>query len=401
MEIVSRNKYALKLDSWIGKGQIIVVTGQRRSGKSYVLKDFIQRHSKDESYNIIYINKEKKDFDGIKTYNDLNDYIDSKFDRSKHNVILVDEIQDIAEWERSVRSYRTEDNTDVIITGSNSRILSGELGTMIGGRYQDVFVQPLTYREFLEFHNLQDNDDSLVKYINVGGLPGLRRIGLDDDEQVSEYVRSVFNTIMLKDVIERHDIRNIPFLNNLVAFLADNVGKLNSATNIMNTMKAHGQNVATKIILDYISYFSEAYLLSDVRRYDIHGKKEFEFNDKVYFSDLGIRNTIAGGERSRDIEKVIENVVYNQLVYDGFTVRVGQLRAGEIDFVCTKPGQRVYVQVSYLITDEDVIEREFGNLKKINDNYPKYVISMTPLVKRSDDDGIFHLSLREFLYNGL
>ena len=401
MEIVSREKYALKLDSWIGKGQIIVVTGQRRSGKSYVLKDFIQRHSKDESYNIIYINKEKKDFDGIKTYNDLNDYIDSKFDRSKHNVILVDEIQDIAEWERSVRSYRTEDNTDVIITGSNSRILSSELGTMIGGRYQDVFVQPLTYREFLEFHNLQDNDDSLVKYINVGGLPGLRRIGLDDDEQVSEYVRSVFNTIMLKDVIERHDIRNIPFLNNLVAFLADNVGKLNSATNIMNTMKAHGQNVATKIILDYISFFSEAYLLSDVRRYDIHGKKEFEFNDKVYFSDLGIRNTIAGGERSGDIEKVIENVVYNQLVYDGFTVRVGQLRAGEIDFVCTKPGQRVYVQVSYLITDEDVIEREFGNLKKINDNYPKYVISMTPLVKRSDDDGIFHLSLREFLYNGL
>lgn len=401
MEIVSRKKYACKLDSWIGKGQIIVITGQRRAGKSYVLKDFVQRHGEDESYNIIYIDKEKKDFDGIKTYTDLNAYVDSKFDPSKHNVILVDEIQDIAEWERSVRSYRTEDNTDVIITGSNSRILSSELGTMIGGRYQEIFVQPLTYREFLEFHNLQDSDDSLLKYINAGGLPGLRRIGLDDDEQVSEYVKSVFNTIMLKDVIERHDIRNIPFLNNLIAFLADNVGKLNSATSIMNTMKAQGQNVATKIILDYISFFSEAYLLSDVRRYDIHGRKEFEFNDKVYFSDLGIRNTIVGGERSKDIEKVIENVVYNQLVYDGFTVRVGQLRAGEIDFVCTKPGQRIYVQASYLISDESTREREFGNLKKINDNYPKYVISMTPLVKRSDDDGIFHLSLREFLYYGL
>ena len=401
MEIVSRKKYASKLDFWIGKGQIIVITGQRRAGKSYVLKDFIQRHGEDESYNIIYIDKEKKDFDGIKTYTDLNAYIESNFDRSKHNVILVDEIQDIAEWERSVRSYRTEDNTDVIITGSNSRILSSELGTMIGGRYQDIFVQPLTYREFLEFHNLQNSDDSLIKYINVGGLPGLKRIGLDDDEQVSEYVNSVFNTIMLKDVIERHDIRNIPFLNNLVAFLADNVGKLNSATSIMNTMKAQGQNVATKIILDYISFFSEAYLMSDVRRYDIHGKKEFEFNDKVYFSDLGIRNTIVGGERSKDIEKVIENVVYNQLVYDGYTVRVGQLRAGEIDFVCTKPGQRIYVQASFLISDESTREREFGNLKKINDNYPKYVISMTPLVKRSDDDGIFHLSLREFLYYGL
>lgn len=401
MEIVSRKKYASKLDSWIGKGQIIVITGQRRSGKSYVLKDFIQRHGEDESYNIIYIDKEKKDFDGIKTYTDLNAYVESNFDRSKHNVILVDEIQDIAEWERSVRSYRTEDNTDVIITGSNSRILSSELGTMIGGRYQEIFVQPLTYREFLEFHNLQNSDDSLLKYINVGGLPGLKRIGLDDDEQVSEYVNSVFNTIMLKDVIDRHDIRNIPFLNNLVAFLADNVGKLNSATSIMNIMKAQGQNVATKIILDYISFFSEAYLLSDVRRYDIHGKKEFESNDKVYFSDLGIRNTIVGGERSKDIEKVIENVVYNQLVYDGFTVRVGQLRAGEIDFVCTKPERRIYVQASYLISDESTREREFGNLKKINDNYPKYVISMTPLVKRSDDDGIFHLSLREFLYYGL
>ena len=400
MEIVSRKKYASKIDSWIGKGQIIVITGQRRSGKSFVLKDFIQRHGEDESYNIIYIDKEKKDFDGIKTYTDLNAYIDSNFDSSKHNVILVDEIQDINEWERSVRSYRTEDNTDVIITGSNSRILSSELGTMIGGRYHDILVQPLTYREFLEFHNLKDSDDSLSKFINVGGLPGLRRIGLDDDEQVSEYIKSVFNTIMLKDVIERHDIRNIPFLNNLVAFLADNVGKLNSATSIMNTMKVQGQNVATKIILDYISFFSEAYLMSDIRRYDIHGKKELEYNDKVYFSELGIRNTIVGGERSKDIEKVIENVVYNQLVYDGFAVRVGQLRAGEIDFVCTKPGQKVYVQVSYLIADEGTREREFGALKKIKDNYPKYVISMTPLVTRTDDDGIIHLGLREFLLRG-
>lgn len=401
MEILARKKYASKLDSWIGKGQIIVITGQRRSGKSYVLKDFIQRHSADASYNIIYIDKEKKDFDAIRTNNDLNAYIDSLFDPARHNVILIDEIQEISDWERSARSYRTEDNTDVIITGSNSKILSSELGTMIGGRYQEIFVQPLTYKEFLEFHELSDSDDSLSKYINVGGLPGLRRVGLDDDEHVTEYIRSVFNTIMLKDVIERHDIRNIPFMNNLVAFLADNVGKLNSATNIMNIMKTYGQNVATKIILDYMSYFTEAYLMNDVRRYDIHGKKEFEFNDKIYFNDLGIRNTIVGGERSKDIDKVIENVVYSQLVYDGYNVKVGQLRAGEIDFVCTKPGERVYVQVSFLITDEETQEREFGNLKKIKDNYPKYVVSMTPLIRRSDYDGITHLSLREFLVNGL
>ena len=401
MEILSRRIYASRLDSWIGKGQIIVITGQRRSGKSYILKDFIQRHRGQDTYNIIYIDKEKKEFDDIKSYLELNAHIDSRFDRTMHNVILIDEVQDIREWERSLRSYSTEDNTDIIITGSNSKILSGELGTILGGRYQEIFVQPLTYSEFLEFHCLQDSDDSLEKFINVGGLPGLRKIGLSDEEHVSDYVRTVFYTIMLKDVIERHNIRNIPFLNNLVSFLADNIGKLNSATNIRNTMKVQGKDVATKVILDYLSYFTEAYLLSDVRRFDIHGKKEFEFNDKVYFSDLGIRNVIVGGERTRDIEKIIENIVYNQLVHDGFTVRVGHLHAGEIDFVCTKPGHRIYVQVAYLIVNDDTREREFGNLKKINDNYPKYVISMTPLISRANDDGIIHLGLREFLINGL
>jgi len=401
MDILTRNGYASKVDSWLGKGQVIVVTGQRRTGKSYVIKDFMARHSSESDVNMIYVDKEKKDFDSIVSYRELNAYIDERFDHSRHNCILVDEIQDIDEWERSVRSYRAEENTDIIITGSNSKMLSSDLSTLLAGRCEEIPVYPLTYNEFLEFHGLTDSDDSLIMFLNYGGLPGLRRVGINDDEHVWEYIKSVFNTVVLKDIIERHDIRNIPFLNNLVRFLADNVGKLNSATNIMNTMKSLGQNVSTKVVLEYTDYFEEAYLLSSAPRFDIHGKRVFESNEKVYFGDIGIRNLIAGGQRDQDIEKVIENVVYNQLVCDGYDVRVGQLRVGEIDFVCSKPGRKIYVQASYLISNEKTREREFGRLKNIRDNYPKYVISMTPMVKRTDDDGIIHLGLREFLVRGL
>ncbi len=399
--IISRPKYSAKVDSWIGKGQIIVLTGQRRAGKSHILLDFMARHENDADANMIFIDKEKTKFDSIKTYEDLNVFIADRFDAQKHNFILIDEVQDIAGWERSVRSYRTEENTDIIVTGSNSSMLSSDLGTLIGGRYEEIHIRPLDYIEFLTFHNLENNDESLSEYLEFGGLPGLQRVGLNDPEQCWEYLSGIFNTIMLKDVIERHDVRNLPFMNNLVRFLADNVGKLNSATGVANKMKALGQNVSPKSVQDYIGYFSEAYLLDNVSRYDIHGKKIFEANDKVYFEDIGLRNFIAGGNRSADIEKVMENVVYNKLAGDGFTVNVGQLRAGEIDFVCTRPNRTVYVQVSYIIGNSQTEEREFGSLKKINDSYPKYVISLTPMVRRSDYDGITHLGLREFLTNGL
>ena len=280
-------------------------------------------------------------------------------------------------------------------------MLSSDLGTIIGGRYEEIHIHSLNYREFLLFHNLEDSDSSLSLFLNYGGLPGLGRVGIDDDEHCWEYISGVYDTVMLKDVIERHEIRNLPFMNNLVRFLADNVGKLNSANSIAKTMKSLGQKVSTRVVLEYLGYFGEAYLLYDVPRYDIHGKKVFEANDKVYFEDIGIRNFIAGGNREQDIEKVLENVVYNRLLNDGFKVQVGQLRVGEVDFVCTKTGKTAYVQVSYIIADEETRKREFGRLESINDNYPKYVISLTPLVKRSDMNGIIHLGLREFLMNGL
>ena len=400
MATIIRQTYIDKIEKYLGKETIIVLVGQRRVGKSYMMKTIRDQKVSNPDNNIIYIDKEKRDFDSIKNYQDLNQYIDEHFDAGKHNYILIDEIQDIKEFERSIRSFRTEPNTDIIITGSNAKMLSNELSTLIGGRYKEIYIQSLSYEEFLVFHQLPDSDDSLAKYIQYGGLPGLARIGLEEDD-AREYQMDIFHTLLLKDVIMRNQIRNVPFLENLVRFLADNTGKLISANSIAKYMKSQGEPITSTVIINYISFLCEAYILHKVNRFDIHGKRIFETNDKFYFEDNGIRNALAGGTREGDIEKVIENVIYQHLVRLGYQVYVGQLQAGEIDFVCTKPdGQRIYVQASYIIADMATREREFGNLRAIKDNYPKYVISMTPLLTRNDDNGITHLHLRKFLKEG-
>ena len=400
MQLIERNFYIEKIEKCLGKEMIIVLVGQRRVGKSYMMK-LMRERLDGVNNNVIHIDKEKREFDFIQTYQDLNAYIEQRYDRSKHNYILIDEIQDIKEFERTVRSFRTEANTDIIITGSNAHMLSNELSTLIGGRYKEIYIQSLSYREFLEFHRLADSDDSLAKYIQFGGLPGLAKIGLDEDD-AREYQTDIYHTVLLKDVIMRNHIRNVPFLENLVRFLADNMGKLISANSIAKYMKSQGENVTSSVVINYISFLCDAYILHKVNRFDIHGKRIFETNDKLYFEDNGIRNALAGGTREGDIEKIIEGIVYQQLVRLGYQVYVGQLQAGEIDFVCTKPGgQRAYVQASYIIADEVTREREFGNLRAIKDNYPKYVISMTPLLTQNDDNGITHLHLRTFLNEGL
>lgn len=393
--------YIDKIEKYLGKETIIVLVGQRRVGKSYMMKTVRDQKASNPDNNIIYIDKEKREFDSIRNYQDLNQYIDEHFVASKHNYILIDEIQDITEFERSIRSFRTEPNTDIIITGSNAKMLSNELSTLIGGRYKEIYIQSLSYEEFLVFHQLPDNDDSLAKYIQYGGLPGLAKIGLEEDD-AREYQMDIFHTVLLKNVIMRNRIRNVPFLENLVRFLADNTGKLISANSIAKYMKSQGESITSTVIINYISFLCEAYILHKVNRFDIHGKRIFETNDKFYFEDNGIRNALAGGTREGDIEKVIENIIYQHLIRLGYQVYVGQLQAGEIDFVCTKPdGQRIYVQASYIIADMATREREFGNLRAINDNYPKYVISMTPLLTRNDDNGITHLHLRKFLKEGV
>ncbi len=397
MNIVLRHKYIQKIEKYLGKDCIIVLTGQRRVGKSCMLKMIRELKEKEAGNNVIYIDKEKREFDGIKTYQDLNVHIEKHYVKGKINYILVDEIQDIKEFERTVRSYRTEPDTEVIITGSNAKMLSSELSTLIGGRYKEIRIQSLSYKEFLNFHGLADSDDSLSKYIQFGGMPGLVKIGLDEDD-AREYQKDIYNTVLLKDVIMRNNIRNAAFLENLVRFLADNIGKVFSANSITKYMKSQGQSITSTTVIEFTKFLTEAFIIHKVNRYDIRGKRLFESNDKFYFEDNGIRNALVGGTREGDIEKVIENIIYQHLVNMGYDVTVGQLQSAEIDFVCQKKGgTQLYIQASYIIADESTHEREFGNLQAIKDNYPKFVISMTPLVSKNDENGITHLHLRRFL----
>jgi predicted AAA+ superfamily ATPase len=401
MEPIVRQDYLDKIEKHLHKEQIIVLTGQRRVGKSCLLKLLRAAKEQNPKNHIIYIDKESRLYDSITTYRELNDYIDQHRVAGKVNYILIDEVQDIREFERSVRSFRTEPDTEVVITGSNAHMLSSELSTLIGGRYKEIYIQPLSYTEFLRFHGLSDDDAALSRYIQYGGMPGLVKIGLNESD-VREYQSDIYHTVLLKDVILRCEIRNAPFLENLTQFLADNTGKLISSGSIARFMRSQNSPVTATAIINYLSYLCDAYMTHRVNRYDIHGKKIFEINNKYYFEDHGIRNAIAGGSREGDIEKVLENIVYQHLIRLGYRVYVGQLQAGEVDFVAQSiEGRQAYIQVTYLVADKATRQREFGTLRNIRNNYPKFVISMTPMLTRSDDEGITHLHLHTFLTEGL
>ena len=400
MDLISRPNYYSKLEKLLGKNILIVLTGQRRVGKSYVMKELVSRKQQEPNANVIYIDKEKTAFDFIDTYKDLVTYIDERLDKSKRNYILIDEVQEIHEFERGLRNYYSESHIDIVITGSNSDILSSDLAPMLSGRYVAIFIQGLSYPEFLEFHGLEDGEAAINKYINYGGLPGLRPFGLDNPETINDYLQGVYNTILVKDIIRRKKIRNVPFLENLIRFIADSIGKPISATSIQNYMTSNESDVSKNLILKYMKTITEACLAVAVSRYNIHGKKLLETNDKFYFGDVGIRNFIVGGRRANDIEKIVENLVYQHMVRLGYEVKVGQLYNTEIDFVGKKGDDIVYVQAAYLITEEKTFNREFGNLLSIKDNYPKYVISLTPYMDSSKWEGIIHIPFSEFLKNG-
>ncbi len=398
MEIISREIYIAHIQRFLNKGMMIALTGQRRVGKSFVLRELADaiREQSPEA-NIVYINKEKKKFDNLKNDSDLSSYLSDKFHVGADNYLLIDEVQDIVGFENTLRSLNADDECQIIITGSNAKMLSSELSTYLAGRYIDIHIQSLSYREFLRFHNLQDSTDSLNKYLNFGGLPHLYRIGLENEDMVWEYERNIYNTIVLKDVVQREGLRNVTLFENLMAFISDNTGQLISANSLSKYLKSQRVELTPLSAINYLRSASNAYIINKVPRYDIQGKRLLESNDKYYFEDLGLRNLLVGSNRIGDIEKVMENAVYLHLKNLGYKVTVGTLPNGEIDFVAQKQDVTCYIQVSYLLADAATIEREFGNLMKIQDNYPKYVVSMDPISKAQSYKGITQLSLREFL----
>ena len=398
MKIISRQTYIEHILRFLNKGMMIALTGQRRVGKSFVLKELAEIiRNQNPDANIVYINKEKNKFDSIKSDSDLAAYLEGKFPEGEDNYLLIDEVQDIDGFENTLRSLNADDECQIIVTGSNAKMLSSELSTYLGGRYIDIHIQSLSYREFLTFHELEDSGESLEKYLSFGGLPHLYRLGLENDDIVWEYVENIYNTIVLKDVVQREGLRNVTLFENLMSYVSDNTGQLVSATSLSKYLKSHRVQMTPLSAINYLRAASNAYIIDKVQRYDIHGKRLLETNDKYYFEDLGLRNLLVGSDRTKDIEKVMENAVYLHLKNLGYKVSVGTLPDGEIDFVAEKGGKPIYIQVAYLLNEESTVKREFGNLMKIQDNYPKYVVSMDFISKPKDYDGIISMPLRLFL----
>ena len=393
--IKKRDGYIARIVPFMRKPLIKVLTGQRRVGKSYLLFQLMEQVQSGESdAHIIYINREDMEFDFMRTAVDLNNYILANRKEGVRNYIFIDEIQDIAEFEKALRSLLLDESNDIYITGSNARLLSGELATYLSGRYVEFKVYSLAYTEFLQFHELENNAASYDLYTRYGGLPYLINLELNDDV-ANEYLKSIYSTIVFRDVVSRYNLRNTVFLEKLIQFLSENIGSLFSAKNISDYLKSQQTQISVNQIQHYVEYLTNAFLIHRVGRYDLVGKRFFEIGEKYYFENMGIRNIIIG-YRLQDRAKILENIVYNHLLYRGYTIKVGVSGSSEIDFVCEKGAEKLYVQVTLKLDSETTIEREFGNLLKVQDNYPKIVVSEDDF-RGNSYEGIKHVFIRDFL----
>lgn len=390
-----RKGYIEQIKPFMRKSVAKVLTGQRRVGKSFLLYQLIEEIlSEEPDANIIYINLEDFAFRSLQTAEDLHSYITAQSREKERNYIFIDEIQDISGFERVIRSLLLNEDNDIYITGSNAKMLSGELATYLSGRYIEFKIYSLAYPEFLEFHGLTESETSYELYSRYGGLPYLLNLPLED-ETVNEYLKSVYSTIVFRDVVSRYNLRNTLFLERLITFLSENTGNLFSAKNISDYLKSQHVAISVNQIQNYTEYLSNAFLIHRVERYDLIGKRIFEIGEKYYFENMGIRNIVVG-YRITDKAKILENLVYNHLLYKGYEVKIGYYGDKEIDFVGEKNGEKLYIQVALKIDSDKIAEREFGNLLKIQDNYPKIVVTEDTFNGNSYQ-GIRHCPIRQFL----
>ena len=390
-----RKGYIDRIKPFMQKSVVKVLTGQRRVGKSFLLYQLIEEIlAKEPDANIIYVNLEDFTFSSLQTAEDLHSYIISHSKEKVKNYIFIDEIQDIPGFEKVIRSLLLNEDNDIYITGSNAKMLSGELATYLSGRYIEFKIYSLSYSEFLEFHGLTESETSYELYSRYGGLPYLLNLPLED-ETVNEYLKSVYSTIVFRDVVSRYKLRNTLFLEKLIQFLSENIGNLFSSKNISDYLKSQHTTISVNQIQSYTEYLNNAFLIHRVERYDLIGKRVFEIGEKYYFENMGIRNIVIG-YRITDKAKILENLVYNHLLYKGYDIKVGYYGDKEIDFIGEKNGEKLYIQVALKIDSDKTAEREFGNLLKIQDNYPKIVITEDTFSGNSYK-GIRHCPIRQFL----
>ena len=392
---ITRPIYVTRLDPLVGKDVIKVLVGQRRVGKSYLLYHVVDMiKERDPACPILYVNKELATFDDIRTHVDLLDHTTKQLGRARRGCVLIDEVQEIENWPRALRSLAAEKRFDIYCTGSNAEMLSADIATLLAGRAVEVPVRGLSYGEFLGFHRLDESDDSLRRYLRYGGLPHLVDLELTD-RVVYEYLGNLYHVILFKDVVARYRIRNIGFLERLVRFVAHNVGSVVTAKRISDYLKSQRVRISPNAVLEYLAHLCHACFLAKVQRADVVGRRIFEIGEKYYFEDLGLRHAVKPFVQ-QDIAKVLENLVYHHLRVCGWQVTTGRLDRREIDFVATRHEETMYVHVAYLLADAATRTREFGNLLDIPDNYPKLVVSMDP-VTGAGHKGIRHLHIRDFL----
>ncbi len=347
--------------------------GARRVGKTYILlqlMDIIKSTS--ENPNLIYINREQNDFRFLTDAKVLYQYVKAQSQSGVRNYLFIDEIQEIEGFEVALRELLIEDY-DIYATGSNAQLLSSDLATKLSGRYIEFRIHPLDYPEFLQFHTIADTEDAFFDYLKYGGMPYLIHLDMKDDV-IYHYLKSVYNSIVLKDVVSRYNIRDVVLLDRLIDYLSENLAGYVSSKKITDFIKSQGIKMSINTILNYLHYLSNAFFIQKCSRYDIKGKKVFEINDKYFFNDLGLKNSLVPF-KLHDMSKVLENLVYNKLIAEDFLVYVGKWNDLDIDFVAQKRNKTIYIQVAYLLIDEQIVQREFGNLQKIKDNHRKIVVS--------------------------
>ena len=397
--MVKRDLYLDRLIPLIDNGLIKAITGVRRCGKSYLLgllRDELINRGIDEN-NIVFINFESAKYRNVKDSRELDLLIESLVkDIEGRFYIFFDEVQNVDGWELSINACRVDWDCDIYITGSNSKLLSGELASYLTGRYFEVKMYPFSFKEFLDYKRVQPSDESFREYVEYGGLPQI--FDLNNEDKINN-LDDVFTSILYKDTLSRYEIRDIDLFERLVIFLMDNVGKPFSANSICNHLKKEEDSqIAPETIRNYIRYLRNSRLINKVQREDIGGKEIITTNEKYYVTDHGFCQ-VYNGRNISNISRTIENIVYVELLRNRYQIFIGQLNGYEIDFIATKGKQRIYIQVSYLLASEETINREFRPLLRIKDNYPKYVLSMDKF--DFSREGIIHQNLVDFLVNGL
>lgn len=398
--MMKRELYMSRIRPFIGNELIKVMTGIRRSGKSVMLELIKQEllASGVSSDQFISINFEDMRYAHLCISKMLHNEIVQRASLIEGKVYLFfDEIQEVAGWEKCINSFRVELDCDIYITGSNARLLSGELATYLAGRYVEFIIYPFSFAEFSQLYRQSTpyatSAQCFQKYLTAGGMPYLSNLRYEE-EPCRQYLTDLFNSVQFKDVVQRNNVRDVDLLGRIIAYVMANVGTTFSATSLAKFFKSEQRTASAETVLNYIKYCMDAYLFYQVKRQDLQGKQILATNEKYYIADHGIREAVFGGNM-RDINLILENIVYMELLRRGYTVTVGKAGEKEVDFVCEKRDQKIYVQVCYLLAAEDTVKREFGAYESVRDNFPKYVVSLDEF--DMSRDGIKHRNLRDFL----